>query len=696
MMKTTFSCVGALALASCFLSGAADAADGGDTVVSTLIVEGRRPGSLSRPGVDQQKADLLRTPGSVGFVAAEDFQQRFANSLRDVLKDTPGVFIQERYGKEMRLSVRGSGLARGFHLRGIELSQDGVPFNMADGSGDFYEIDPLALRSVEVFKGGNGLAYGASTLGGAVNAVTATALTAQSPAWARLDGGSFETVRGAGQLSLTRGAWDALGVVSAGRSDGPRAHSGRRDVFLNANLGYRPGEAIENRLYLTVIDSRQRLPGALSLSDALRAPETAAPAAIAGDQARNQSVQRLADRISLRTGAAGRLDADAWLYHKRLYHPIFQVIDQDGATWGAQARWSSGPDLAGRDNELIAGARIVGGVNNARQYVNLAGRRGALTADADQKALNLEAYAEDRLRVAPALTVMVGAKAVSARRELVNFTTPSNSAVVRYAGVSPRLGALWQAARGVQVFADLTRSRDIPDFSDLAQVQPSGATGFVPLEPQRAWTGEVGARGRSGRLAFDLTLYRAEIRGELVQFSIAPDVPAQTFNADRTVHQGVEAWASYDLAGTDDGAGDRLSLTGLWNFNDFRFAGDGRYGDNAIAGAPRNQLRAELRYLRPRAGPLRDLYLTPQADWTPQGAWADQANTLRAPGYVLIGLEAGFVLPNGLQVFLEGRNLTDRAYVSDVTTVRDARVVSTAIFYPGDGRSLYAGVKAAF
>ncbi len=117
-------------------------------------------GSVTVPSVARQRAAVNATVGSVAFIDAGDFQNRYANTLRDVLKDTPGVFVQERYGQEMRLSVRGSGIARGYHLRGIELLQDGIPLNLADGSGDFYQIDPLALRSVEVYKGGNALTFG--------------------------------------------------------------------------------------------------------------------------------------------------------------------------------------------------------------------------------------------------------------------------------------------------------------------------------------------------------------------------------------------------------------------------------------------------------------------------------------------------------------------------------------------------------
>lgn len=92
---------------------------------------------------------------------------------------SPGVFVQPRFGSgEARLSIRGSGLQRTFHLRGIELLQDGVPVNQADGGGDFQAIEPLSTRYIEVYRGANALTYGAATLGGSINFVSATGLDA--------------------------------------------------------------------------------------------------------------------------------------------------------------------------------------------------------------------------------------------------------------------------------------------------------------------------------------------------------------------------------------------------------------------------------------------------------------------------------------------------------------------------------------
>jgi|tagenome__1003787_1003787.scaffolds.fasta_scaffold20319011_1 outer membrane receptor protein involved in Fe transport len=77
-------------------------------------------------------------------------------------------------------------------------------------------------------------------------------------------------------------------------------------------------------------------------------------------------------------------------------------------------------------------------------------------------------------------------------------------------------------------------------------------------------------------------------------------------------------------------------------------------------------------------------------------AFADYANTLRAPGYTLFGVQTGINWANGVSLFLDARNLTNRHYVSDISTITDARRVGTAVFYPGQGRSLFGGVRYVF
>ncbi|NBQ54000.1 MAG: Plug domain-containing protein, partial [Proteobacteria bacterium] len=103
---------------------------------------------------------MEQIPGAAEIIDAETYKGGRATTVKDALDYAPGVFIQPRFGsEESRISIRGSGLQRTFHGRGLKLLQDGVPINLADGSFDFQAIEPLASKAVEVFRGSNGLEY---------------------------------------------------------------------------------------------------------------------------------------------------------------------------------------------------------------------------------------------------------------------------------------------------------------------------------------------------------------------------------------------------------------------------------------------------------------------------------------------------------------------------------------------------------
>lgn len=681
----------ALLAASCgAVAHAQPAPAAGVPSLPMVTVTSAEPGSPTVPSVARLRGAIEQTAGSVGFIDNAVLLDRYQSNLRDVLQDAPGVLAQSRYGQEMRLSIRGSGIARGYHVRGVELLQDGIPTNLADGSGDFYEIDPMGLRATEIYKGGNALGIGASTLGGAINFVTPTAYTALAPNIVQVSGGSNGSVQTSGQVSRVLGKLDLLANFTASHADGWRAHETGNYGQFNGNLGYRLGPSAETRFYLGIYATNQLLPGTLTLSDALGDPRKAGTGVVAQNQARDMRVQRLANRTSV-TLAGGRLDVDSWLIHTDMFHPIFQVLTTEGDTWGVAPRLRSDWQLGGRRNELTLGARLVGGSYAARRFVNVGGAAGAPTLDARQKALNVETYLENRSFVTPQLAVVAGLKALRHERRYTDRSSGASDEA-RYSGVNPKIGLLWTAREQLQVFANLTRSQDVPDFTDLAQTF-GAASRFTPLASQRAWTAEVGTRGAQGPLRWDLTYYRSRVRGEMLQYTVDPTVPASTFNAGRTLHQGIELGATLTLARNllAVNAGDRLELSQLWNWSDFRFQGDPQHGNNAIPGLPRNVLRTALTYARADG-----FYVTPTLDWVPGGAWVDYANTLKTPSHALLGLKFGAALRDDLSFYLDLRNLTNRRYVADFAPVLDAGAAPASTFYPGIGRSIYAGMRYQF
>ena len=242
---------------------------------------------------------------------------------------------------------------------------------------------------------------------------------------------------------------------------------------------------------------------------------------------------------------------------------------------------------------------------DALRYVNIAGNRGALTAKGKQEATGLDVFAEGRLFVTERLALVAGGSWGRATRDYRDHLAPANDDSIDYDWFSPRLGLLWEAEDGAQVFANVTRSVEPPTYGALVQAPLAG---FVPVEVQDAWTAEIGTRGRRGAFAWDLTAYRSQIDGEMLNFITGPDIPAATFNADKTIHQGIEAGLDWRLpVELADGS---LLLRQTWTWSDFRFDGDARWGDNRLPVVPEHQYRAELTW-RHASG----LFITPSVEW---------------------------------------------------------------------------------
>lgn len=641
-----------------------------------IVTRGNLVGGTA-PTVADARADVLKAPGGVAVVDAREFQNKYVLNLKDMLKATPGVYAQPRYGEEVRLSIRGSGIARAVHLRGVTLLQDSIPFNLADGSGDFQEIDPLLLQHVEVYRGGNALAYGSTNLGGAINMVTPSARNVDYNYLMRVDGGSFGTLRFHGATAQVYGDSDAYAAVTRSLADGYRNQSQTRNSRAYANVGTKLTQAVETRFYAMVNNIRQQVPGTLSRFDALHNPEAAVPINVTNNYGRHVQSQRFANKTSITVADGLTLDLTGFLNNKHLYHPIFDVIDQKSVDGGLSGVVRA--DYGAHD--LRMGVAHAMGHTDAFRYSNIQGRRGGKTADADQDASNLIVFGEDRIALPHDLALTLGAQWFRASRRLENNLAPANDAERVFRGINPKIGLSWSYLPTAQAFVSLSKSREVPTFSELVQTP---VVSFVPLDLQDAWTVEAGTRGAYGRYGWDLTIYRSMINDEFLQFTTSPSVPAATFNADKTVHQGIEL-------GLDAALADFIQAGLVYNYSDFYFDGDRQYGDNQLPGIPKHVVQARVT-VRPTA----KISITPHVEWVPTGAKVDFANTLDVPGYAMAGVQADYKVHDNITLFFDARNLTNERAITNFSTVTDARVVGTSVFYPAEGRAAYAGFKVAF
>ncbi|MCC6758310.1 MAG: Plug domain-containing protein, partial [Candidatus Omnitrophica bacterium] len=200
--------------------------DGSVTLSEIVVVGQQEKYSVVVPNGGRAEETIKNIPGGVDVISADDYKTGRATTPQDLLSYSPGIFVQQRDtgAQESRVSIRGSGLQRTFHLRGILLLQDGVPINQADGAGDFYKIEPLAVDYTEVFRGGNALRYGATTLGGAINFVSPMGYTAD-PLQGRFEGGSFGYIRSQISSGQVMGPFDYYLSLSQYQQDGFRNHT---------------------------------------------------------------------------------------------------------------------------------------------------------------------------------------------------------------------------------------------------------------------------------------------------------------------------------------------------------------------------------------------------------------------------------------------------------------------------------------
>lgn len=653
--------------------------------VDSVIVTGAR--NPDDPAVVAEARDRLsRTPGAVAVVAAESYEDRYALALSDTLRSVPGVFAQRRWGEEVRLSIRGSGIGQSVHLRGVLLAQDGVPINAADGFGEFQELDPLIARYTEVYKGGNALRFGGAALGGAINVVTPTGLNTPYDNLLRFEAGSFETRRLHAAIARRHGDWDLYAAGTWSGGDGFRDHQEADGKRLTVSVGRQLGQDREVRLIIQGNALDQDLSAGATQKDALTNPRATTPGAVSFNYGRN--VDSVRTTLQTRWRFSDSLVFEGGIYgsDRDLYHPVPVVVDNHYRTYGGFGRFDWNGRLMGLRADAFAGAYYRTGDTDARVFTNIGGgQRGFRIGDTLQQASGLDVFAEGRLFVTDRFAVIGGGSWGRAGRDLHNHLNPANDADTTYDWFAPRIGLLWEDDNGSQVYANLTRSVEPPSFYDLVQ---SPVPQFVPLDEQKAWTAEIGARGRRGPFRYDISAYRAALKDELLNYVVTADIPAATFNAGDTVHQGIEAGLDWRLM---EGGPGRLTLRQTYTWSDFFFDGDPVYGDNRLPIIPEHAYRAELKYDHPAGW-----FVAPAVEWVPRDIHVDYANTVKYPGYATLSLNAGIDLPRGVTVFADLRNLTNEKYISNAGAVVDGVTGAQDVYQPGEGRAAFVGMRVTW
>lgn len=179
-------------------------------VVSEVTADISELGAVKIIGSSEEE---LTQPNSAHFFGKEKLEQQQQTDVTRVLKQIPGVYVQEEDGFGLRPNI---GL-RGTHphrSRKVVLLEDGVLIGPAPYSAPAAYYTPFMskIESMEVFKGVASVPFGPNSIGGAINYITRS-LPAQNRAELELAGGTFDTQKYRGNLGYV---WDQGAVLFEG------------------------------------------------------------------------------------------------------------------------------------------------------------------------------------------------------------------------------------------------------------------------------------------------------------------------------------------------------------------------------------------------------------------------------------------------------------------------------------------------
>jgi len=321
--------------------------------------------------LDQVQQRVNRVPGGASVIDLNTEILGQIVTTADVFRFEPGVYAQSgSVPNDARISVRGSGLTRRFGNRGLTLLIDGIPANNVDGSFYTRAYDRQNIEYVSVYRGANGLPYGGTQLGGAIDFVQKNGRTAPGFS-ATGEYGTYESARANVSYGFHEGAVDGFGSVSWAESDGYRDHQSWRDFHGNANLGIQWAEQAITRFYFLYNESKADLASGLRKQLALNDPRRSRNSSVedrdlATLRVSQKTVFQVEDTEFLFYSYYQNLDFD----HTTSVNPT-NLIDFDTDEFGFGVRTETKYDMFGLEHNL----RVNSGFNWGQNEVGGTSRR---------------------------------------------------------------------------------------------------------------------------------------------------------------------------------------------------------------------------------------------------------------------------------------------------------------------------------
>jgi Fe(3+) dicitrate transport protein len=649
------------------------------------------------PVIDPNTRASHKQPGSVATVSREQLQLMQPLSTQDALKSVPGVNVKDEDTTAVvaNIGLRGLNPTRSQKVLVLE---DGVP--IAPGlftKNESYFNPPISrMERIEVLKGAASLRYGPSTIGGVINyqtkqpqddvALTGTIGSDGYRSYELEAGGSAPSGDAFGGISLIKASADGFQkkgfdmndvMVKGGMAIGDHQWVSAKFTHYDneANISYvglRPNEYEAEVRYNPAPDDyfiTER--NAFDLNHELQIRP--------GMKLNTLVYWNQLDRDYW------RVDIDSKSADGTLFKDTNRGRNRSFEMLGVDSRLTLNHNSFGIQNETETGLRLHNESlsNRVVSGTSPTARTGNITSDKTEQANSVALYAQNRFVLNDRWAITPGVRVESYQQSLKDEIsgTKGNTSNTE---VMPGVGTTWQIIPSLQLFAGAYQA-----FAPaLTATAISNDGEDQKLEAERSTNFELGLRGASNRLSYELTAFHMDFENQIINAAVSSGYDKS--NGGKTLHQGVEGALGYDF---DNGFSLDANATYV---TDASFIGN-RYDSsgslliedgNRIPYTP--ELVANLSLGYENSGLKTALNLqhvgTQYTDDQNTEALNETGTAGKLDAHTTLNFNAHYTLNKQLSVFGSVRNLTDERYIA---SLRDG-------IYAGTPRTYEIGARYQF
>lgn len=646
---------------------------------------------------------LDAVPGSGEVIDSKKLEQSQPLSTQDALRRIPGIHAvdTEGYGFYPRITIRGIGSDMS---KKVLLLEDGAPIALGPYTDPaaYYSPPIERMGRIEVLKGSGSLAYGPSTIGGAINYIT------RDPEGGRIKvSGGSENYRNL--QAEYGGTWgDKTASVSVLRKQG----EGWRDMpFEVTDVVLKAGMAIDKSNFIGIKLTRYDQEATHTY---LGLTQKEYEQNYKQNKAQNDRMYVERDSIDINHeydfGNGGSLKTLAyWNNATRDWwreNFMFDAGTGENVMSGQEQGRLREFDVMGIDSRVTFAHNLFGIKNdtelgiryhqeemvNRRTNNGLAGSHtitDPLREDDTREADAIALFAQNQFHITDTTTVTPGVR-VESYEQTRNIRTWNSVAVGTTTKTDniefiPGIGVTHQVNGVTTLFAGVHKG-----FAPATVADAVGNDGVSrDLDAEESMNYEIGVRGAWAQGNYEVTAFRLDFKNQIVSTTESGGSGSSPLsNAGETLNQGLEVSADWHF-----GNGFTLAGNYTWletaKLNSTRIIEGSDRNGNRLTYAPEHLINAQLGYEASRWNAnVGYSYVSRQfADLqnTKDGTENGKAGII--PSYGIWNVNARVKLTDNVDLFGSIRNLSDEKYI--------ASRAPEGIF-PGLGRMMEFGIEGRF